>query len=153
MIFIVALERGMLDRFETIRGLRQAAIMVIGMIQYFASVHSSKIETSCTLVEGGKAMSVKYTHNGDKMWFHIPFDKSIKAEMEMWRVHLDKNFGNSINSNNIIDITQQPGIPYTCTARMLGGKRIIAKHKLDDKKTVIYDTDLVPNFYKVKKSA
>ena len=62
--------------------------------------------------------SVSYTRYDKEYQIHIPYNKDLITKMTRLKVYLVKD-------GERVEITQQPGIPYMVSARMLGGEKII----------------------------
>jgi len=87
--------------------------------------------------ENRKSACIEYIREGgSKYKIYVPYNQHLRSKMNGYTVYLLKN-------TQLIDITQQPGIPYLVTADMLGGQSIIIK-KYDETKT--FDLHEIPQF-------
>jgi uncharacterized protein (UPF0333 family) len=79
------------------------------------------------------------TYNEGKNSLRVPYDADLVPVMINYEVNL------MTATNNFVCITQEPGIPYLCTARQLGGEKIIVIDH-ENNTSYTYGIDDVPRF-------
>lgn len=126
VVFMILVERGYLDRFATIKKLKQLCQVVGGFIQVLATNQNTNNKVNVSLGNSGKSMSCTYTNNGKLCIVNFPYDQNKEDDMKQWELFAIMPDG------KIINITQSPGIPYMCSADSLGAARLTAKHKMTD---------------------
>lgn len=139
-VLLLAFEHGLLDRYQSIRQLRRMLNMVLRAIEFWIQGQQNRAAVNVVMNSSSLSMSINYTVNGEMALINIPYDKDKSRRMRMWRVFLIPSEGNPI------PITQAPGIPYMCSAKMLGGKEIIARHSTDNSKILRFDSEVVPGW-------
>jgi hypothetical protein len=141
MLFGLALEHGLLDRFNFFRNLKMAISTVFRTANIFIDSYTRKHTVNVVRTRSGKAMSISYSTGGRPAILHVPYNNSHFLKMKEWKVYLA--YENRRKSS--LEITQEYGIPYLCTADMLGGDRILAVHKVTGE-VMVFDRNIVPNF-------
>ena len=87
---------------------------------------------------------------GTKYLLNVPYDSSARRITNRIRVILlvqPKEEGGDTE----IDVTQQPCVPYLCTAEKLGGVGYKIVDKTSDEIIFECGKDIVPNFDAIKK--
>ena len=94
------------------------------LLKSFESYRSTD-KPSITIGETGRFACITYSRMGFTYSLYVPFEKRKVAKLSSIRVYLHKADG------PVVDITQQPGIPYLVTASMLGGThiRVVGENK------------------------
>ncbi len=95
---------------------------------------------SFTICDTGRSACITYTRMGLTYTVYVPFEKRKVAKLSGIRVYLHKGNG------EVVDITQQPGIPYLVTALMLGGDKI---RVVGENNTVFFGPDEMVNLESV----
>lgn len=90
------------------------------------------------ILDNDKA-TIQYNYRGISHDLYLPFDKNHAISMIEFKVELLKRDG------IVIDITQQPGIPYLVTAASLGGYDIRITNE-DNKKVHNYGDKIQPGY-------
>jgi hypothetical protein len=85
--------------------------------KYQNSKHKTYIE-SYFVNDNDLSIKIKYIRHNEEHFIMIPFKRDLIALMSQFKAKL-------IKDDEEIDITQQPGLPYMCSAEQLGGKEII----------------------------
>lgn len=85
----------------------------------------------------GKSASIKYSRYGCEYILNVPYNRQKLSLMSKLKVFL------VLESGEQVEITQQPGVPYTVSARDLGGKQIKV---IQPEGTSLYSIDEVPMF-------
>jgi hypothetical protein len=99
-------------------------------------ISTTQIKTTFTPIPSSKCASILYDRLGTQYLLIVQYDRSKIADMTQFKAFL--HFKGNIDT---IDITQQPGIPYTVTANELGGSHIeITNMETGLKKKYLSDT-------------
>ena len=80
-------------------------------------------DTSVELNQSKKTLSITYTYLGQVYLFNVPYELNKTMINRSKKVYL-------VNDKHEINITQQPGVPYMCSAHDLGGESIIIRDLL-----------------------
>jgi len=136
-IIALIIERGWLDSFEVVRKTKNIANMAFRALDLFLSSKEASGQVNVIANSSNKSISISYTSHGRPALINVPYDKQRIAKMQQWKLSVVKADG------TVIQITQKPGIPYLCSASELGGERIIAYNRLDDK-SLSYGPDIAP---------
>ena len=86
--------------------------------QLINKIFSKQTLASFTINDSGKSAFIVYSRCGKDYMINVPYKRELVTQMSKCKVFLSKN-------NEMINITQQPGIPYLVSAKMLGGDKII----------------------------
>lgn len=78
--------------------------------------------------------AILYTYNGEERAVYLPYTRRFHPKYIDVEVFLRKE-------DKLIDITQQPGIPYMINAEKLGGKEIVLR---GNNKEIILDAKTIP---------
>ncbi len=134
----LVLNWGLLEYFQWYRTLKFAAIAIDGIMRRFARMKDPQAAASCTINSTDSSASIVYSRNGRDILINVPYNKKLRMRMNPFTVLLVKE-GKSQN------ITQEPGMPYMCSAIQLGGDKIIAKNRLNDS-VLTFEGAIVPGY-------
>lgn len=138
MFFALLMEHGFLERFAFFRKLSWACAVPFKLVYLFIDSQ----QNSGTVVQvNGEALSITYPIAGRKCQFHLEYNRSRYKQMQEWKVYLVYNS----KRQKPKDITQEPGIPYHFTAEQLGGEKIMAQHKQNNK-IIMFDHNVYPEW-------
>lgn len=85
----------------------------------YNAVNNIKNEPAAfTINDTQKSGSIVYSRLGRQYIINFPYESGFVVDMSGWKVELIRS------DNSVVDITQQPGIAYICTAASLGGEYI-----------------------------
>lgn len=87
-------------------------------IRLLLDSYRSTDKPSITIGETGRFACITYPRMGFTFNVYVPYEKRKVSRLSGIQVYLHKDDG------SVVDITQQPGIPYVVTASMLGGTSI-----------------------------
>lgn len=135
----LASEWELLEYFRWYRQLKFACQTVGGILHRLAKMKDPQAAATCIFNSTELSASIVYSRAGKDRILNIPYNKKLKMAMTPYKVLL------VVNGTNYQDITQEPGMPYLCTARQLGGQKIIATNKLDEK-TLTFSDDIAPGY-------
>ena len=96
---------------------------------------------SFSVNDSNQSASIVYTKVGKKYIINIPYNSKFRGIMSQTKVFL------ITESSDKIDITQQPGVPYSCSAEQLGGISILAENIITGECRT-FDKMEIPNLYK-----
>lgn len=134
---VLSVEYRLLDRFDVVREVRHKLNILFKAVDYWVESRRSQPQVNVVRNDSGRSMSITYTQGGRSAILNIPFDKERSSKMRMWKLCLIPHVGDPI------PITQEPGTPYLCSAKMLGGEEIIAKHNILDQ-TIRFQSEVIP---------
>ena len=105
--------------------------------------------SSFSIADSNKSASLIYTRMGTKYLLNVPYDSSARRITN--RIHVFLLVEPKEGGYKEIDVTQQPCVPYLCTAEQLGGIGYKIVDKTNDE--IIYECgkDIVPDFGAIKK--
>lgn len=104
----------------------------LSLTKYSTTTSGSKFILNST----GTSALITYYRDNESYQLNIPFNRDLIRKMSGSKVYL-------IIGNKQVNITQQPGIPYSVTAREMGGEKIVIK-KGD--KIIEFGLDEIPKF-------
>ena len=140
MIFIViAYQEGYLDKFKFITDVTRAANQVIGIINGAYTLFKPTVQVELSVNDTKQSANIKYTKFGVPKILNVPYNRKISEKMRPWKVALIHKKG------QMLFITQEPGYPYMCSAKQLGGERIVAKHDVTNE-SMDYKDDAIPGY-------
>lgn len=89
-----------------------------------------KNESDISINDGGQTATIRYTKNSKPFMITVPYDRSLIHETMGKTVYLIKSGSTAGDaktaaSDQYVDITQQPGVPYLVTAKQMGGRGFI----------------------------
>lgn len=143
LVLTLAFEHGYLDHFESVIQLKRMAKTVFGLLDIWLASQRKKVEVNVAHNKSKLSISISYTIHGQKALINVPYNRTKASRMKMWNVFLIPKQGNPI------PITQPTGIPYMCSARMLGGEEIMAIHKLNSTNVRSFGIDIVPTWLEI----
>ena len=114
---------------------------VAALVVWAIGVHvkpGSEVRQS-ELDKTGKLLTIRYCYQ--QQWYQtvVPYQRALRTKMGCCAVNLVLDHGGKL------DITMQPGIPYTVSAQQLGGVAIEAHNSAYD--TIrTYHKDVVPHY-------
>lgn len=88
---------------------------------------------------GGRSASISYSRLGEHYVVHLPYQRRSVTKMLSFNAAVHKNDG------SVINITQQPGLPYLTSANDFGAERIVITNG-ENGKTASYTGDTIPGF-------
>lgn len=80
---------------------------------------------------------ITFTSGGQKYRVFVPYNRKMSTRYLGKKVYLEKG-------DELIDITQKPGVPYTVAASDLGGEWIVVKDR-DGKTIKRFSSQEIPN--------
>ena len=134
----LAFEWGFFERFKWYRTLKFAILTVNGIIRRLAKMKDPQAAASCTINDTDKSASIVYSRNGRDKLINVPYNKNLRMKMNPFKVLL-------VTGDKSKDITQEPGMPYLCSAKQLGAHKIIAQNKLDNS-ILTFEGQIVPGY-------
>jgi hypothetical protein len=140
----VGINSGYFERFEQYRRLKFIANNVTTIIQGLVTMYSPEIKSERSFHDNGKSLHVVYSYNGQNQLLFHPYDGKLRNKMRTWKVYLNYSDGQCKN------ITQEPGMPYTCSAEELGGLNISARSTLSND-VVLFNSDVRPMYLGLEK--
>lgn len=111
----------------------------LSILMKFVSFKNKLFESSFsfTCISNRKLCRLSYERFGNKYNLFLPYDSSKVSYFNNFQVYLRNN------SNEHINITQQPGIPYLLTAKQMGGNCYLIIDKLN---SATYETEDPPMY-------
>ena len=97
----------------------ERAVLILKMLNNIAEAQKPT-QASFVINDSDESASIVYKHNGINHTLFVPFARPCSIKMTCIQVTL------SLANGTKIDITQEPGIPYLCSAVELGGEVITA---------------------------
>lgn len=138
MSFILALERGWFDNFEIVITIKKYGRILILLAKALIFTRKNKNTVSVSINKSKQSMSICYNVDGAEKLLNVPYNHKNASYMRMYDVYL-------VIDDKKLPISQPNGIPYMCSAAMLGGDKIIAEHKLK-KEYLTFDTNIIPGY-------
>lgn len=89
--------------------------------------------------DGDASATIEYEHYGEPYVVHIPYNRGKIMDMNTYKAEL------LLYDKTLVDITQQPGIPYTLSAFDMGGLEIRITNTLTGQ-TTVYDRFAAPMY-------
>jgi hypothetical protein len=122
-----------------IEGKRQRGKLLLKLMEGFEKDISKKAPSGFTVCGTDESASILYERLGKEYIVWTPYNRSKIVSMSQFKVELLRE------GKQPLDITQQPGIPYTISAAMLGGDGIlITNHETDVSHR--YDRNEIPMY-------
>lgn len=97
----------------------QGLLLVFKMMNGLAAAQKPS-QASVIVNDSDQSLTVAYEKNGIKRSLFLPFKRSSVVHMNDIQMRL------TMPNGTMVDITQEPGIPYLCSAAELGGINITA---------------------------
>ena len=96
-------------------------------------------ESPFVINDSDRSVSIPYSYNGVSYTAFMPFKRQAALAMNDLRVLV------VLTDGRLVNITQQPGIPYLVTATELGGTEIRVIND-DTGESVVYNATTIPNY-------
>jgi hypothetical protein len=107
--------------------------------------------SSFSIADSNQAASLIYSRMGTEYLLNVPYDTSALRVTNRIRVILSVK-PKEEGGNREIDVTQQPCIPYLCTAEQLGGTGYKVVDKMSDEIIFECGKDVILNFDAIAKN-
>jgi len=140
----IGINTGYFERYEQYRRIKFIANNVTSIIQGIVSMYSPDIKSERSLHDNGRSLHVLYSYNGQNQLLFHPYNSKLRNKMRTWKVYLNYSDGQCKN------ITQEPGVPYTCSADELGGINITARSSLCDD-VILFNSNVRPMYLNLDK--
>lgn len=142
---LIASKLGYLEKFSWLTSKQARMTKAIEVFDQMSTpVDNSSVSFSVN--DTNQSASIVYARYGQKHIVNIPYNPLLRGKMSQYQVILLKNIpgnGSSILTSEV-DISQQAGVPYMCTAEQLGGTKIIVKNKLSGEIVQTIDRGDIP---------
>lgn len=116
---------------------------IVNMVLDSKFESDNKSETEFKIHPNNLSATIIFKQFGKIHRIHFPYDKSLVSKMSGVKVKL-------IKGDEVVDITQKPGIPYLISAKQMSGDKIIIEKEFneedEDNNIIEFDEDEIPNF-------
>lgn len=131
-------KKGYFNRIKNIYGMLMI-IISMNTIDLPSKLSQSPNKQKATAKITEKSLNIVYEYFGESHIVTIPYDRNHIAFMSQLKAEL------ICKNDEILNITQQPGIPYIVSAAQLGGK-CIKIYDYDSEKSYDYEGDKIPGY-------
>ena len=146
LAFAFALRAGYFDKSPTLLRLKQVANQALGVAHTLLMSVKPMDAPILQVADSGLSASLTYTSGGKKRIINVPYNGRLRRQLRMYQVVLFEGKGEQI------DITQEAGYAYTCSAEQLGGTEIWAKHR-KTREIINFGPDTPPMFLGLEPTA
>lgn len=116
----------------------QGLLLVFKMMNGLAAAQKPS-QASVIVNDSDQSLTVAYEKNGIKRSLFLPFKRSSVIHMNDIQMRL------TMPNGTMVDITQEPGVPYLCSAAELGGINITA-YNVEDETSHVFDLHEKPMY-------
>ncbi len=140
-------KHGYLNHFSWLSSKKRRIEKVLQIFEGF-SQNSGNESPNFTINDTERSASMVYTRYSKQYIVNLPYDRKLLGKMNRYSAILLKRDERKDQSERRIceeiDITQQPGVIYTCTASQLGGEKIVFVDKIEGRILTVFGPNDIP---------